>query len=88
MKVPNSSHPLQILFLFLFFSFYFFIAILAGVNGSVVKNPLANAGDAALISGSGRCLGEGNGTPLQYSCMGIPWTEEPDMGVTKAMDMT
>ena len=22
-------------------------------------------------------LGEGNGTPLQYSCLKIPWTEEP-----------
>ena len=21
--------------------------------------------------------GEGNGTPLQYSCLEIPWTEEP-----------
>ena len=21
--------------------------------------------------------GEGNGTPLQYSCWKIPWTEEP-----------
>ena len=21
--------------------------------------------------------GEGNGTPLQYSCLKIPWTEEP-----------
>ena len=61
MKVPNSSHPLQLLLLF---SFYFFMAILADVNGSVVKNPLANVGDVGLISGSGRCLGEGNGTPL------------------------
>ena len=40
------------------------MAILADVNGSVVKNPLANVGDVGLISGSGRCLGEGNGTPL------------------------
>ena len=22
-------------------------------------------------------IGEGNGTPLQYSCLEIPWTEEP-----------
>ena len=21
--------------------------------------------------------GEGSGTPLQYSCLGIPWTEDP-----------
>ena len=38
----------------------------------VVKNPLANAGDvrdAGSIPGSGRSPGEGNGNPLQYSCL-------------------
>ena len=29
----------------------------------------ANAGDAGLIPGSGRSLREGNGNPLQYSCL-------------------
>ena len=52
----------------------------------VVKNLPANAGnkrDAGLIPGLGRSLGEGNGTPLQYSCLEnpmdtrTPWTEEP-----------
>ena len=36
----------------------------------MVKNPLANAGDAedlGSIPGSGRFPGEGNGNPLQYS---------------------
>ena len=28
------------------------------------------AGDIGLIPGSGRSLGEGNGNPLQYSCLG------------------
>ena len=41
-------------------------------GGSVVKNLSANAGDASLIPGSGRCPGEGNGNPLQYSCLGNP----------------
>ena len=36
---------------------------------SVVENPPANAGDAGLISGSGRSPGEGNGNPPQYSCL-------------------
>ena len=40
--------------------------------GSVVKNPPANAGNAALIPGSGRSPGVGNGNPLQYSCLGNP----------------
>ena len=39
----------------------------------MVKNPPLNAGDAkdkGLISESGRSLGVGNGSPLQYSCLG------------------
>ena len=28
-----------------------------------------NAGDLGLIPGSGRSPGEGNGNPLQYSCL-------------------
>ena len=38
----------------------------------MVKNPPANAGDAGLIHGSGRSPGEGNGYPLQYSCLENP----------------
>ena len=45
-------------------------------GGSVVKNPSANAGDVGLIPESGRALGEGNGSPLQYFCQKIPWTED------------
>ena len=41
----------------------------------VVKNAPANAGDltdAGLIPRSGRFPGEGNGNPLQYSCLENP----------------
>ena len=41
-------------------------------GGSVVKNRPASAGDIAdvgLIPQSGRSPGEGNGNPLQYSCL-------------------
>ena len=44
-------------------------------GGSVVKNPLANAGDvghAGLIPGSGRSPGGGNDNPFWYSCLGNP----------------
>ena len=41
-------------------------------GGIVVKNPSANAGDAVLIPGLGRSPGEGNGYPLQYSCLENP----------------
>ena len=33
------------------------------------KEFACNAGDLGLISGSGRSPGEGNGNPLQYSCL-------------------
>ena len=39
---------------------------------SVVKNLPVNAGDMGLIPGSGRSPGEGNGNPLQYSCLENP----------------
>ena len=38
----------------------------------MVKNLPAYAGDPDLIPGLGRSLGEGNGTLLQYSCLGNP----------------
>ena len=46
----------------------------------MVKNLPANAGDVrgvvGSVSGLGRSTGGGNGYPLQYSCLDIPWTEE------------
>ena len=41
----------------------------------MIKNLPTNAGDigdAGSIPGSGRSLGEGNGNPLQYFCLGNP----------------
>ena len=38
----------------------------------VVTNLHASAGDVSSIPGSGRSPGEGNGNPLQYSCLGNP----------------
>ena len=37
---------------------------------SVLKNPPVNGGEADSIPGSGRSPGEGNGYPLQCSCLG------------------
>ena len=36
------------------------------------KESACNAGDVDSIPGSGGSLGEGNGNPLQYSCLGNP----------------
>ena len=41
-------------------------------GGSEVKASASNAGDPGLIPGSGRSPGEGNGNPLQYSCLENP----------------
>jgi len=38
----------------------------------VVKNLPAKGGDEYLIPGLRRFLGEGNGSPLLYSCLGNP----------------
>ena len=45
------------------------ILFLSFLGGTGVKNPPANADnirDADLTPGLGRCLGAGNGNPLQY----------------------
>ena len=41
-------------------------------GGSAGKASARNAGDLGSIPGSGRCLGERNGNPLQYSCLENP----------------
>ena len=41
-------------------------------GGSDGKASAYNAGDLDLIPGSGRSPGEGNGNPLQYSCLENP----------------
>ena len=41
-------------------------------GGSAVKNLPANVGDSSSISELERHPGEGNGNPLQYSCLGSP----------------
>ena len=38
----------------------------------VVKNLLANVGDKGSVPGLERSPGEGNGSPLQYSCLEKP----------------
>ena len=38
-------------------------------SGSDCKASVCNAGDPGLIPGLGRSPGEGNGSPLQYSCL-------------------
>ena len=60
-----------------------------------VRNPPINTGDlrdASSIPGSGKSPGEGNGNPLQYSCLGNPMDRGARQatvhGVTKEWDKT
>ena len=41
-------------------------------GGSVSKESACNVGGPGLLPGSGRSRGEGNGSPLQCSCLGGP----------------
>jgi len=55
-------------------------------RGSDIKVSVYNVGDLGSIPGSGRFPGEGNGNPLQYSCLENPM----DAGAwcSKELDMT
>ena len=58
----------------------------------MVKNPPANAGGLGSIPGLRRSPGEGNGYPLQDSCLENPMDRGVLLaivhGVTKELDMT
>ena len=64
----HDNHLITLLFLKQ--SIYIIIQDFPG--GSDGKASAYSAGDPGSIPGSGRCPGEGNGNPLQYSCMENP----------------
>ena len=61
-------------------------------GGSDGKKSTCEAGDLGSIPGSGRSPGEGNGNPVQYSCLEHPMDKGTQWatvrGVTKELDMT
>ena len=57
-----------------------FVTTYSFPGGSDGKASACNAGDLGSIRGSGRHPGEGNGNPLQYSCL-----ENPMNGVTRSL---
>ena len=55
---------------YLVFEFVYLYLLLIGLSWWLSgKESAYNAGDPGSISGSGRSPGEGNGNPLQYSCL-------------------
>ena len=61
-------------------------------SGSDGKASVCNAGDLGSIPGLGRSPGEGNGSPLQYSCLENPMDHRAWVGYRpwgrKELDMT
>ena len=57
----------QVTFVALVCNYFLYFAI--SKLGSVVNNPSANAADVCSIPELGRYPGDGNGNPLQYSCL-------------------
>ena len=61
-------------------------------GGSDSKESACNAGDLGSIPGLGRSPGEGNGNPLQYSCLENPHGQRSLAGYSpeghKESDMT
>ena len=71
----NFSYSSPTIFLTYFYgmNFVYLSFIWTFPDGSEGKNPSANVGDIwdkSSIPGSERYYGEGNGNPLQYSCLG------------------
>ena len=59
-----TSHQLSVL--------HMIVYIWGFPGGSEVKTSACNAGDLGSIPGLGKSPGEGNGNPLQYSCLKNP----------------
>ena len=58
-------------------------------GGSTLKNLPDKAAETDLIPGSGRSPGGGNGSPLQYTCLGNLMDKEAwSMVVTKESHVT
>ena len=78
--IPPSPSPkrVQKTVLYICVSFSVYVHNCWGFpGGSVIKNSPANAGGTGSIPGSRRSPEEGNGNPLQYSCLENPMDKEP-----------
>ena len=69
MQADVSTHMQKIRFIFInFHNLKFSLSL----GGSDCKVPAHNVGNPGSIPGSGRSPGEGNGNPLQCSCLKNP----------------
>ena len=51
---------------------YLYLPLMGFPDGSDGKDSACNVGDLGSVPGLGRSPGEGNGYPLQYSCLENP----------------
>ena len=74
-QVSKYSEPLQFLWFASAYESYVY-TVLQSTKGFPMwlsgKESTCQAGDTGLIPGPGRSSGEGNGNPLQYSCLENP----------------
>ena len=70
--VENLSLTYSQLFTYSVSPYTWFLHIPGFPGGLDGKDSACNAGYLGLIPGSGRSPGEGNGNPLQYSCLENP----------------
>ena len=69
-------------------SFMTFIILRGFIGGSDGKESACNAGDPGSTPGSGISPGEGNGNPLQYSCLENSTDRDCSPWGCKELDMT
>ena len=69
--LPGKSHK-SFVFFNPFLSLFTLLGLVACLLGGSKGKESASIGDPGSISGSGRSPGEGNGNPLQYSCLENP----------------
>ena len=71
-EATSSARPSLTAPLYSFLSYFLVLSVTGFPGGSDGKESAHNVGDLGLISGSSRSPGEGNGCPLQCSCLESP----------------
>ena len=87
-----TQGSLQFIFVFKSFCIHLCVYACSFLCGSDCKESACSAGDPGWIPGSWRSPAEGNGSPVQYSCLGNPVDRgacrATVYGVIKELDMT
>ena len=75
-RLMTSLKDIHVSITFTFFLSFSLASFVFFPGGSEGKASACNVGDPGFIPGSGRSPGEGNGNPLQYSCLENPMDGE------------